>query len=82
LLEKRQLPVRNYIEGENPRVDMEVGMVSFVALFRGESVEEAEIIALSSAPNVVEGFFRELESDGLKQKEGYPPLRVLHADDE
>ena len=62
-------------------------MADFVALYRGRTVAEAELIAVSAEPDLVRRFFSALLGD-LEAKEETehpehtsPPCEVLHGDD-
>ncbi len=62
-------------------------MMNFIALYRGPTVSEARLVAVSSEPEVVSRFVRELagESDGTEdqaESAEYPPLHVVHGDNE
>ncbi len=61
-------------------------MTNFIALYRGPSVSEARLIAVSSEPEIVSRFLRELagtdgpeEQDEMTERE---PLRVVRGDEE
>ncbi len=60
-------------------------MMNFIALYRGPTVSEARLVAVSSEPTVVGRFIRELagEADNTEDQAGsaeYPPLLVVHGD--
>jgi hypothetical protein len=62
-------------------------MMNFIALYRGPTVSEARLVAVSSEPGVMGRFIRELagEADSTEDQAGsaeYPPLQVVHGDNE
>ena len=54
-------------------------MAAFVALYRGRTVSEAEIVALSAEPHLVRRFFAELlgESEPGKEEDAASSPAVL-----
>jgi len=56
---------------------------SFVALYRGDTVADARLIAVSSDPAIVGRFIRELAGEGKKLEEPRiaVPLRVVRDDE-
>ena len=44
-------------------------MTDFVALYRGRTVSEAELVALSAEPQLVRNFFAELLGEQLAESE-------------
>ncbi len=59
-------------------------MTNFVALYRGESVATARLIAVSSEREIVSKFMRELAGDGeeANERSEFKPLAVVHGDAE
>ena len=64
-------------------------MTNILALYRGRTVAEAQLVAVTTKPDVVERFIRDLvgdEDDAEGRNQETPaerePLRVLRADDE
>ena len=48
-------------------------LTKFVAIYQGQTVSDAELVAVSAEPQIVRKFFRELIGEGLeseKQDEG------------
>jgi hypothetical protein len=57
-------------------------LAHFIALYRGRTVAEAELIAVSAESSLVQKFFRELTSELEHQPKdtcGERPARVLEA---
>jgi len=56
----------------------------FLALYRGESVTGARLIALSSEPSIVDRFIRELAGEGEEERDNAErqSLHVVSGDDE
>jgi hypothetical protein len=54
-------------------------VTNFIALYRGPTVNEARLIAVSSEPQIVERFVRELVSDPEETDRPEPdkPLRLV-----
>ncbi len=62
-------------------------MAEFVALYRGRTVSDAELVALSAQPEVVRRFLNALLGEAEKPEEGSEPvepepLRVVPGDKE
>lgn len=63
-------------------------MTNFIALYRGESVATAKLIAVSSEREVVGRFLRELagersaEDFDVEERNGREPLTVIQGDGE
>ena len=61
-------------------------MTNFIALYRGESVAAARLIAVTSEPQIVERFLQQLagttDSEEPNAATGYEPLRVVQGDEE
>ena len=61
-------------------------MADFVALYRGRTVSEAELVAISAKPQLVERFFAELlggsqpKAEVKDDKHRAPVLEVLHGE--
>jgi hypothetical protein len=58
--------------------------MNFLALYRGESIARARLVAVSSEPEIVRRFLRELagEAEELEEsrEQGVESLRVVHGD--
>ena len=57
-------------------------MADFVALYRGKTVSDAELVAVSAESSLVQRFFAELLGESEHQPEdtcGEKPARVLEA---
>lgn len=62
-------------------------MTNFIALYRGPSVSEARLIAISSEPSIVDLFIRELASEQNhcqepNTSEERKPLHMVRGDEE
>ena len=60
-------------------------MMNFIALYRGPTVSEARLIAVSSEPRVVGRFVHELTGEDAEdqgERAERPPLYVVHGDNE
>ena len=51
-------------------------MADFVALYRGRTVSEAELIAVSAEPRLVSRFFKELLGESGSEREAEDPART------
>jgi hypothetical protein len=59
----------------------------FIALYRGQTVSDARLVAITAEPEIVSKFFRELEADTGRAKENdeladREPLRILRGGDD
>ena len=52
-------------------------MADFVALYRGRTVSEAELIAVSAEPRLVSRFFTELLGESGSEREAEDPARTM-----
>jgi hypothetical protein len=61
-------------------------VTTFIALYRGPSVAEAQLIAVSSEPAILDRFMRELAGANEAEERGTTverePLRVVRDDEE
>jgi hypothetical protein len=61
-------------------------MMNFIALYRGRSIAEARLIAVSSEPEIIRRFFRELAGQNGSEEPGdvaeSEPLRVVRCHEE
>jgi hypothetical protein len=59
-------------------------VTNFIALYRGPTVTEARLVAVSSEPQIVDRFARELVSDPDETDRPEPgkPLRLVQDDEE
>jgi hypothetical protein len=62
-------------------------MTEFIALYRGRTVSDAELVALSAQPAVVRKFFDELlgrahKSEGHSELAKHEPLQVVPGGEE
>lgn len=61
-------------------------LTDFVALYRGRTVMDADLVAVTAEPKIVRKFFAEMlgESTGATEPETgeTPPLAVVRGDDE
>ena len=60
-------------------------MSEFVALYRGRTVSDAQLVALSAEPRVVRRFFAELledndVSEGRGKESSTPPLELVRGE--
>ena len=51
-------------------------MLSFLALYRGNTLRDAEVVALSSAPEIIREFAERLLAQAPEGDEGDPVLRA------
>jgi hypothetical protein len=54
----------------------------FIALYRGQTVAEARLVALSADPEIVGLFVRALEGEAEGIEEQREPLRLVERDEE
>ena len=61
-------------------------MTDFIALYRGRSIAEARLIAVSSEPEIISRFFRELAGQNESEERGEvaerEPMRVVRCHEE
>ncbi len=56
---------------------------NFVALYRGRTVSDAKLVAVSAEPHLVRQFIRELLSEaGEDEKQDEPVLEVVRGDED